>query len=260
MSEPDPTLRADLTGRTAFVTGASSGLGLHFAGVLARAGCTVAVGARRAGMLRAVADEIHAGGGRAFPVAIDVVSEESVRQAAAEVEREAGAIDVLVNCAGITHSGAILDQTEQQWDAVIDTNLKGAFLVGTEVGRRMRAAQRRGSIINIGSILGLRQAGLVGPYAVSKAGLIQLTKVMAFELARFDIRVNAILPGYFETEINREFWASSAAAAMLKRIPQRRAGELKDLDGPLLLLASESSRFMTGSTITVDGGHMISTL
>lgn len=251
---------ADLSGKTAFVTGASGGLGRHIAQTLARAGCQVAIAARGLEALQVVAEEIAAAGGRALPVPLDVTDAESIRAAADAAERELGGIDILVNNAGISTSAPLLDQTESQWDAVIDTNLKGPFLVGTEIGRRMRAVGRGGSLINIGSILALRQAGQVAPYAVSKAGLVQLTRIMGLELARFGIRVNALLPGYFETEINRDFWGTPAAEAMKKRIPQRRIGSLDHLDGPLLLLASDSSEFMTGSLIVVDGGHLLSTL
>jgi NAD(P)-dependent dehydrogenase (short-subunit alcohol dehydrogenase family) len=171
-----------------------------------------------------------------------------------------GQIDILVNNAGVTRQAAALDQTEADWDAVIDTNLKGAFLMSRAVGRAMRDRGAPGSIVNIASVLGLRQVGGVLSYAVSKAGLIQLTKTMALELARFGIRVNAIAPGYVETDLNRDFWESDAGLAMLKRIPQRRLVREADLDAPLLLLASDTSTHMTGSVIAVDGGHLLSTM
>jgi NAD(P)-dependent dehydrogenase (short-subunit alcohol dehydrogenase family) len=153
-----------------------------------------------------------------------------------------------------------LDQDEADWDRVVDTNLKGAFLMARAVGRAMRERGSGGSIVNIASILGLRQAGQVAAYAISKAGVIQMTKVMAAELARYGIRVNALAPGYFATEINAEFWATEAGKAMLRRIPQRRLGDPAELDGPLLLLASDASSYMTGSVIAVDGGHLCATL
>jgi NAD(P)-dependent dehydrogenase (short-subunit alcohol dehydrogenase family) len=254
------TLTADLSGKIAFVTGASSGLGRHFALVLARAGATVAIGARRLEALETLTSEIIAEGGRAYVVPLDVTAKRSVEIAVDAIARELGTIDILVNNSGVSIQGDILAQLEEQWDAVLDTNLKGAFLVATEVARVMRATGRGGSLINIASILGIRQAGQLGPYAVSKAGLIQLTHIMALELARYDIRVNALAPGYIETDLNRELWATPAGAALLKRIPQRRLGKPEDLDGALLLLASDSSRFMTGATITIDGGHVVSTL
>jgi len=169
-------------------------------------------------------------------------------------------VDILVNNAGLVRDAAMLDQSEEDWDTVLDTNLKGMFLLSKAVARAMRDRGTGGTIINIASILGLRQAGGVLPYAVSKAGAIQLTKTMALELARFGIRVNAIAPGYLDTELNRDFWRTDAGKTMLKRIPQRRLGQLEDLDGPLLLLASDASRYMTGSVIAVDGGHLLSTL
>lgn len=253
-------LSADLTGKIALVTGASSGLGRHFAHVLARAGATVVVAARRIDALRALAEEIASSGQRAFPVALDVRDSRSVQQCVSAAVAELGPVDVLVNNSGVTTNDTLLDETEERWDAVLDTNLKGAFLVAAEVARHLRAASRGGSIINIASILGLRQAAQVASYATSKAGLVQLTKVMALEWARFGIRVNAIAPGYIETDLNRELWESPAGAALLKRIPQRRLGQPADLDGVLLLLSSDASNYMTGSIITIDGGHLVSTL
>jgi NAD(P)-dependent dehydrogenase (short-subunit alcohol dehydrogenase family) len=253
-------LSADLTGKIALVTGASSGLGRHFAHVLARAGAIVAVAARRIDALHALAEEIVTSGQRAFAVALDVRDSRSVQHCVNAAVHELGPVDVLVNNSGVTTNNTLLDETEERWDTVLDTNLKGAFLVATEVARHLRAANRRGSIINIASILGLRQAGEVASYAASKAGLVQLTKVMALEWARFGIRVNAIAPGYIETDLNREMWDSPTGAALLKRIPQRRLGQPADLDGALLLLASDASHYMTGSIITIDGGHLVSTL
>ncbi len=254
------TLRADLSGKTALITGASSGLGRHFAQVLSSSGAAVALGARRIGALRALAEQIRARGGRAMPIALDVLNASSVRDCVAAAVQELGHLDILVNNSGVTVSAGVLEHSPQQWDCVLDTNLKGAFLVATDVARHMRDSGRGGSIINIASILGLRQAGHLAAYAVSKAGLVQLTKVMALELARDAIRVNAIAPGYIQTDLNREFCSSVAGAALLKRIPQRRLGELRDLDGPLLLLASDASRYMSGAILAVDGGHLVSTL
>lgn len=254
------TIRADLRGKLAVVTGASSGLGRHFAQVLARSGATVVLGARRVAALDALAAQIAVDGGRASPLQLDVRDTESIRQAVAAATSQFGPIDILVNNAGITFSGEVLEHSETHWDEVLDTNLRGAFVVSREVARRMRGLNRGGSIINIASILGLRQAGHVAAYAVSKAGLVQLTKVMALELARFGIRVNALAPGYIQTDLNREFAASPAGAALLKRIPQRRLGQPADLDGALLLLASDASCYMTGSVIAVDGGHLVATL
>jgi NAD(P)-dependent dehydrogenase (short-subunit alcohol dehydrogenase family) len=183
-----------------------------------------------------------------------------VREAVALAIAKCGAIDILVNNSGTTSTSSFLDHSETEWDSVLDTNLKGAFLVAREVAQVMRDSARGGSVINISSILGLRQAGQLASYAVSKAGLMQLTKTMALELARYGIRVNAMAPGYIETDLNRDFWSTAQGAAMLKRIPQRRLGKAEELDGVLLLLASDASRYMTGSIIAIDGGHLVSTL
>lgn len=250
------TERWKLDGKVALVTGASSGLGVHFAGVLASAGAKVILAARRTDALIATAEAIRAHGGACETVTLDVADSASIAAAAQVI----ASTDILINNAGIVRDAAALDQTESDWDAVIDTNLKGIFLMSQAVARAMRERKVGGSIVNIASILGLRQAGGVLPYAVSKSGAIQMTKVLALELARFGIRVNALAPGYLDTELNTEFWQTDAGKAMIKRIPQRRLGQLNDLDGPLLLLASELSRYMTGSVIEVDGGHLVSSL
>lgn len=246
----------DLSGRTALVTGASSGFGAHFAKVLAAAGAEVLLGARREAQLEQVSVRIRDSGGACSTVTLDVTSAASIDALGDRL----GRIDILVNNAGLVREAPMLDQSEEDWDTVLDTNLKGIFLLSKVVAAAMRARGTSGSIINIASILGLRQGGNVLPYAVSKAGVIQLTKTMALELARFGIRVNAIAPGYFDTDLNRDFWNSDPGKAMLKRIPQRKLGRLENLDGPLLLLASGASAYMTGSVITVDGGHLLSTL
>ncbi|WP_144098278.1 SDR family NAD(P)-dependent oxidoreductase [Croceicoccus sediminis] len=249
-------INADLHGKVALVTGASSGLGAHFATVLAKAGAKVFIGARRIEALAALAQDINDAGGRAEAISLDVTNPASIESISDAVSQ----VDILVNNAGITRESAMLDMSEDDWDAVVDTNAKGVFLMTQAVARAMKARGTGGSIINIGSILGIRQGGMVSTYAASKAAALQLTKVSALELARYGIRVNAIAPGYFKTEMNAEFFESSAGQAMVKRISMRRLGNLDDLDGPLLLLASDSSQYMTGSVIEVDGGHLLSTL
>ena len=250
----------DLTGKVALVTGASSGLGRRFATVLAQQGAAVGIAARRTDALDALVKEITAAGGKAFATRLDVSDEQSVTAAVAAVEKALGPIDILVNNSGIGIAKPALEQTSADWDAVINVNLRGVFLMANEVGRRMRDRKQGGSIINIASILGERQGGAVLPYAVSKAGVIQLTKSLALEVARYNIRVNAIAPGYIETDMNSDFFQTDAGAALIKRIPQRRIGSDSDLDGALLLLASNASLFMTGSVLAVDGGHLVSAL
>ncbi|RKH16084.1 glucose 1-dehydrogenase [Corallococcus sp. CA047B] len=250
-----------LEGRRALITGASGGLGLHFAGVLARAGAEVVLAARRVDMLAAEVSRLRASGVRAHAVALDVTRSESVKAAVAEAEALAGGVlDVLVNNAGVSGEHFFLEVEESEWDSVVDTNLKGAYLVARAVARRLVERGTPGSIINIASILGLRVGGAVSPYCASKAGLIHLTKAMAFELARHKIRVNALAPGYIETDFNREFFAREAGQKLVARIPFRRLGHMRELDGPLLLLASEAGSYMSGSVLEVDGAHLCSTL
>lgn len=251
------TITADLCGQRALVTGASStGFGAHFARTLVRAGAEVVVAARRMEPLEALAAEIVSGGGRARAVAMDVTDAASV----AAAFEAAGAVDVLVNNAGVERSGRVLDIDEAAWDHVFDVNVKGMWLAATEAARRMKDAGRGGSIINIASITGHRGAGGVAPYSVSKAAVLHMTRQLAWGLARDGIRVNSISPGYFETELNRDFLRSERGEALRGRIAMRRFGAFSDLDGALLLLASPSSAFMTGSDIVVDGGHLLTPL
>lgn len=249
-----------LEGMHGLVTGASSGLGREFAGFLAASGARVTLAARREGVLARSVDEIRAQGGEAQSVGMDVTDAPSIEAGLKQAERGFGPVTVLVNNAGITAVGAALDLDEAAWDQVMATNLKGAWLTAQAIARRMVAAGTAGSIINIASILGFRVAGNVMPYAVSKAGIVQMTKALALEWARHRIRVNALAPGYIETDLNREFFATDAGRALIKRIPQRRLGEAKELEGPLLLLASAAGSYMTGSVIAVDGGHLVSGL
>ena len=249
-----------LSGRSALVTGASGGLGRYFASVLARAGAAVAVAARREDSLAQVRDEIAGAGGTAVAVALDVTNAASVEKAVAEVRRRFGKVDILVNNAGVIVTKPFLDLAEKDWDAVVDTNLKGAFLTAQGAARLMREQETGGAIVNIASILGLRVAGQVAAYTASKAGIVHLTRTMALELARYRIRVNAFCPGYIETDLNREFFASEAGLALVRRIPQRRLGQQTELEGPLLLMCSDAGSYMTGSIVAVDGGHLVSSL
>jgi NAD(P)-dependent dehydrogenase (short-subunit alcohol dehydrogenase family) len=247
----------DLGGKTVLITGASSGFGAHFARVFAEARAHLILAARRREPLEAVASECRRlAHGSVISITLDVADAASVAAAAEHF----ASVDVVVNNAGVVRSAPALEQREEDWDAVVDTNLKGAFLVAGAAARAMRAAGKGGSIINVASILGVRQTKGVLPYAVSKAGIIQMTKVLALELARYEIRVNALVPGYFDTELNHDYWNTAEGQALIKRVPLRRLGRPEDLDGPLLLLASEGSRFMTGSVIEVDGGHLVSAL
>ena len=242
-----------LKGRKALVTGASSGLGAHFAQVLAAQGAEVTLGARRLAELQGVCEKITNIGGRAKAVRLDVTDAASVAEVCAEP------FDIVVNNAGISAAGPAMDYSEAEWDRTMDINLKGAFLVSQAAAQKMKD-NGGGSIINIASILGLRVAGTVAAYATSKAALVQMTKATALEWARYGIRVNALCPGYIETPLNADFFATDAGQALIKRIPQRRLGRLQDLDGPLLLLASDAGAYMTGSEIAVDGGHLVSSL
>jgi NAD(P)-dependent dehydrogenase (short-subunit alcohol dehydrogenase family) len=235
-------------------------LGEHFAAVLAKAGASVGLAARRLDRLQVLAQRISHQGGRAAITPLDVHEPGSIVAAVSSIEAALGPIDILVNNSGIAIQKPALETTVEDWDAVVNVNLKGAFLMATEVARSMRTQGRAGSIINIESILSFRQTQLLASYAAAKAGLTQLTRTLALELARHQIRVNGLAPGYFATDINREFFATEAGAALIKRIPQRRVGQPEDLDGPLLLLAGDASRYMTGVTLVVDGGHLCSAL
>jgi len=252
--------RFDLTGKVALVTGASSGLGVHFARTLAAAGASVAIAARRADRLASLQAELLSAGAKAVAVELDVQSGDSITVAFAAAEQALGPIDIVVNNAGISIVKPALEMPVEDWDAVVNTNLRGAWLVTQTAGKRWLMAKRPGVIVNIASILGLRTIGQVAPYNASKAGLIHLTRALAMEWARHDIRVNAICPGYIETEMNSDFWKTPGGQRLIDRIPQRRIGKPEHLDGALLLLASEAGSFMTGSVLTVDGGHTVSSL
>ncbi len=250
----------DVTGKVALVTGASSGLGEHFARMLATRGAVVVVAARRLDRLQALVRSIEGNGGRAIATALDVADAASVKAAFDAMQSAVGAPDIVVNNAGIAQAKPSIDLTEDDWRRVMDTNLDGAWRVAQAAAKAMIAASKGGSIVNIASILGLRVASSLLAYTAAKAALLQLTQALALEWARHRIRVNAIAPGYVETEMNRGFFQTDAGQSMVKRVPQRRIGDPSDLDGPLLLLASEASRYMTGSVVVVDGGHLVSSL
>ena len=253
-------LTFDLSGRTAVVTGASSGLGRHFARTLAAHGASVALAARRVERLEALASEIRDAGGKACPIRMDVTDARSVADGLDAAQESFGVPDILVNNSGIARPAKTLDVTEEDWAGVIGTNLEGAWRVAQATARRMVDADRPGAIINVLSVLAFGVGSGLGSYAASKGGLLQVTRTMALELARHRVRVNAIAPGYILTEMNQAFFATDAGKAMINRIPQRRVGEPSHLDGALLLLASDASSYMTGSTIVVDGGHLVSSL
>ena len=247
----------DLTGKTAIVTGASSGLGKHFAKTLASAGANLVICARRVKNLEELKQEIN---GEVLVLPLDVTSEESVLNFFSEVRNSIGSADILINNAGTSDPKKFKDLDEESWNYVLETNLNGAYRVAKNFTDALLEDKKSGSIVNIASILGLRVGINLTSYATAKAGLVQLTKSMALELARSNIRVNAIAPGYILTEINDDFFATKEGQSYIRNIPMNRLGLESDLDGILLLLSSEASSFMTGSIIPVDGGHLINPL
>lgn len=251
-----------LDGKHIVITGASSGFGHHFAGVLAAAGARVALGARRVDKVAARVDEIRAAGGEAKGLPLDVRSADSIRAFLAEAARAFGPVDVVINNAGV-EAGAktymMID--ENDWDFVMETNLKGPWMMAKFYTEHVVASGRKqGNIINISSITDTRTIKGQFPYAVSKGGLTRMTEVLALEAARYGIRVNALAPGYILTDVSRLLLESEAAPEFMKGIPMRRFGDFEDLDGPILLLASDASSYMTGSVIVVDGGHICASL
>ncbi len=247
----------DVSQEAILITGASQGLGRQFARVLSAHGAAVVLAARQTGKLKSLEEEIRGKGGRASAVQMDVTDIASIGKALDAAEAAFGPVSVLINNAGIAIEKLSTEQTEADWDAVINANLKGAYFLATELARRMIARKQEGNIVNIASVLGLGVMKFLSPYTVSKAGIIQATKVMALELAGNNIRVNALAPGYIDTEMNHDFWATPAGEKLTKRIPQRRVGAESDLDGAILLLASKASRYMTGTVVTVDGGFLL---
>jgi 3-oxoacyl-[acyl-carrier protein] reductase len=247
----------DVSREVILVTGASQGLGRQFARLLSGRGAAVVLAARQTAKLKSLEEEINGKGGRAAAVEMDVTDTTSITRAIDEAEAALGPISVLINNAGIAVEKLAVDQTEADFDAVINANLKGAYFTATEVARRMIARRQEGNIVNIVSVLGFGVMKMVSPYTISKAGLVQATKAMALELAANRIRVNALAPGYIDTDFNHAFWSTPAGEKLAKRIPQRRVGAESDLDGAILLLASNASRYMTGSVVTVDGGFLL---
>ena len=250
----------NLSGKSALITGASSGIGSHFAGTLTQAGANVALASRRTERLKKRAKELKNPHTEISWVQLDVTNRGSVDAAFRETAKIFGRIDIVVNNAGIASQGLALETTERNWDDVIATNLKGVWLVAQQAGQHMVADSKGGTIINIASILGRRVMGGVAPYAAAKAAVEHLTRVLAYEWARHSIRVNAIAPGYIVTDMNRDYLESPLGEKAKLKIPQKRFGRPEDLDGPLLLLASDASSYMTGSTIVADGGHLQSSM
>lgn len=252
-------IAADLNGKVALVTGASSGLGARFAKILAEAGAQVVLAARRVERLKELRAEIESNGGAAHLVALDVTDYASIKSAIAHAETEAGPIDILINNSGVSSTQRLVDVTPEDYRQVMDTNLQGAFFVAQEAAKRMilRAKgdpTRQHRIINIASVAGLRVLSQIGVYCMSKAGVVQMTKAMALEWGRHGINVNAICPGYIETEINREYFQSEGGQKLIDMLPRKRIGHPEDLDGLLLLLSADESRFINGAIITADDG------
>jgi NAD(P)-dependent dehydrogenase (short-subunit alcohol dehydrogenase family) len=255
----------DLSGRVALVTGASSGLGAQFARVLARSGAAVVLAARRLEKLKDLRAQIEGEGGDAHVVGLDVTSLESIRAAVAHAETEVGSIDILVNNSGVSTTQRIQEVGEEEFDYVFDTNVKGAFFVAQELGKRMRARAQGsapgtytgGRIINIASMAGMRPLPQIGVYAMSKAAVIQMTKALALEWGRFGINVNALCPGYIDTEINHRHWESEQGQKLVQMLPRKRVGKPEDLDALLVMLAANESHFVNGAVIAADDGFGI---
>jgi NAD(P)-dependent dehydrogenase (short-subunit alcohol dehydrogenase family) len=255
----------DLSGRVALVTGASSGLGRQFAKTLARAGAGVVLASRREDRLKELRAEIQAEGGDAHVVSLDVTDIDSIKAAVAHAETEAGSIDILVNNSGVSTTQRIQDVTEADYDFIFDTNVKGSFFVAQEVGKRMLARAKGaapgsytgGRIINIASVAGLRVLPQIGAYCMSKAAVVQMTKVLAMEWGRFGINVNAICPGYIDTEINHHHWQTEQGQKLVNMLPRKRVGQPQDLDALLVMLASGQSHFINGAVIAADDGFAL---
>ena len=257
----EPTLPSfSVAGQVALVTGASSGIGLHLAEILALAGAKVALAARRTDRLEKACEAIRARGGRCLPVALDVTSRASISAALGATESELGPLSVLVNNAGVVVSKPFFEHTEEDWDHVVDTNLKGAWLMARAFAHHLVERKQPGRIINIASVLSFRTIARVPSYLAAKAGLLHLNGAMAMELARYNILVNAIAPGYVVTDFNREFLESEAGLKLAARVPMKRVGQVEDLGGALLFLCAPASAYVTGACISVDGGHGVAAI
>ena len=255
----------DLSGRVALITGASSGLGAQFARVLSRSGAAVVLAARRTEKLRELCIDIEAEGGDAHVVKLDVTDPDSVKSAVAHAETEVGTIDILVNNSGVSTTQKLVDVTPQDYDFIMNTNTRGAFLVAQEVGRRMIARSKGaapgtfvgGRIVNIASMAGLRVLGQIGVYCMSKAAVIHMTRAMALEWGRYGINVNAICPGYIDTEINHHHWQTEQGQKLIGMLPRKRIGEPQDLDALLVMLCARESHFINGAVIAADDGFAL---
>ena len=255
----------DLSGRVAFITGASSGLGAQFARTLSGAGAAVVLASRRLEKLKELRAQIEGAGGDAHVIELDVTDRDSIKSAVAHAETEVGSIDILVNNSGVSTTQRIQDVSEEDFDFMFNTNVKGAFFVAQEVGKRMLARARGaapgsftgGRIINIASMAGLRVLPQIGVYCMSKAAVVQMTKAMALEWGKFGINVNAICPGYIDTEINHQHWKTEQGQKLVQMLPRKRVGQPKDLDALLVTLCSNESHFINGAVIAVDDGFGI---
>ncbi|KRD18558.1 MULTISPECIES: SDR family oxidoreductase [Acidovorax] len=255
----------DLSGRVAFITGASSGLGAQFARTLARAGAGVVLASRRVEKLKELRARIEGEGGDAHVIELDVTDHDSIKSAVAHAETEMGSIDILVNNSGVSTTQRIQDVTPEDYDFIFDTNVKGAFFVAQEVGKRMLARSRGaapgsftgGRIINIASMAGLKVLPQIGAYCMSKAAVVQMTKAMAMEWGKFGINVNAICPGYIDTEINHHHWQTEQGKKLIDMLPRKRVGNAQDLDALLVMLASDQSHFINGAVIAADDGFAV---
>ena len=255
----------DLSGRVALVTGASSGLGTQFAKTLASAGCGVVLAGRRIERLKSLRAEIESDGGSAHVVTVDVTDVHSIRAAVAHAETEMGTLDILINNSGVSTTQKLVDVSEEDYDYVFDTNTRGAFFVAQEVGKRMLARARGsapgtftgGRIVNVASMAGLKALGQIGIYAMSKAAVIHMTRAMALEWGRYGINVNAICPGYIDTEINHHHWKTEQGKKLVDMLPRKRVGQPQDLDSVLMMLCANESHFINGAVIQADDGFAV---